>query len=417
MTPDKEEELDPEMRRIMQIPDDQELPPDTLCDVMLRALESHQLLIRASAVNQLVSLGKNNPNMALPKILAALDPAIDYWTVRFGAVEALGEIANKTTVAPLVRYLRSDKDPDFRAMVAKQLGEMSEIAKEAGPALIEALIDAESSETRENASHALGQIQVLKAVEPLINSLKIEREEYARREMCWSLGELKDPRAVPILITSLKDKDKGTRGNAAEALGKIRHSDSVLPLLAASKDSDVDVQAKVIWALKQLPSEMIISEVEKIAAGDRLIAIKHYDEYLFNVDNETIATKVKEVKDPIITKYQDELAKLKTDLEDCRQFVTETFAKLTKIKQKELMKLLQKEIPLIESGIGNISLYKYRKHKWIENDLYFDLDQVNRLYKESGVMISELRDNAQALLKKKNAEKLKESLSNIPGTE
>ncbi|UCE14627.1 MAG: HEAT repeat domain-containing protein, partial [Candidatus Heimdallarchaeota archaeon] len=315
MTPDKEEELDPEMRRIMQIPDDQELPPDALCDVMLRALESHQLLIRASAVNQLVSLGKSDPGMALPKIIAALDPAIDYWTVRFGAVEALGEIAHKTTVAPLIVYLRSDEDPDFRAMVAKQLGEMSEIAKEAGPALIEALTDSESTETRENASHALGQIRVLNAVEPLINALKTEREEYARRQMCWSLGELKDPRAVSVLINSLKDIDKGTRGNAAEALGKIQHGDSVLPLLAASKDSDVEVQTKVIWALKQLPSEMIVTEVEKAATGDRLVAIQYYDEYLFNVDNEGIALKVKEVKDPIIAKYKDELEKLKADLE------------------------------------------------------------------------------------------------------
>ena len=415
MSPEKEEEIDPEMRKIMQIPDDQELPPDALCDVMIRALESHQLLIRASAVNQLVSLGKNYPQMSIPKILAALDPSIDFWTVRFGAVEALGEVANKVTVTPLVRYLESDEDPDFRAMVAKQLGEMKDVAKEAGSSLIKALNDNESSETRENAAHALGQIQVPSAVEPLIKSLEKEYEEYVRREMCWGLGELKDSKAVPVLMKSLKDNDKGTRGKAAEALGKIRHGDSVLPLLRAAKDRVVDVQEKVIWALKQLPSDVTVSEIGKAAQGDVLIAIKYYDEYLFNVDNEIIAKKVKEFKNPIITEYKDELKKIKTDLESCKVFVSENFAKLATLSVEELQTLLQNDIPPIESRIGGVSLYKYRKYKWIENDLYFDLEQVNSLYKESGVMISELRDNVLYLQKKREKEQ-KSSVIDIPNT-
>ena len=401
MIPDKEEDIDPAIRKIMEIPDDQELPPNALCDVMLRALESQQLLIRSSAVNQLVSLGKNHPYIAIPKILEALNPSIDYWTVRFGAVEALGEIANELTVAPLLQYLESDDDPDFRAMVAKQLGEMGDVAKEAGPGLIQALNDKESPETRENASQALGKIQVSSAVEPLIKSLEKESEEYARREMCWSLGELNHIDSIPVLIKFLKDKDKGTRGNSAEALGKIKHGDSVLPLLRAAKDRDVDVQQKVIWALKQIPSETIIAEIEKAAQGDNLIAIQHYDEYLFNVENADVAKICKEIKDPIIAEYKDDLGKIKTDIESCKVFVSENFGKLANLSTEELSTLLQNDIPPIESRIGSISLYKYRKYKWIENDLYFDLDQVNALYKESGVMISELRDNALALKKKK----------------
>lgn len=409
--PNKEEDIDPALRKIMQIPDDQELPPDALCDVMLRALESHQLLIRASAVNQLVILGKNNPQMAIPKILAALDPSIDYWTVRFGAVEALGEIANKSTVNPLVKYLESDEDPDFRAMVAKQLGEMGDIAIEAGQSLIKALNDTESSEVRENAAHAIGQIRVLNAIEPLIKALGKEPEEYARREMSWSLGELKDARALSVLINALKDKDKGTRGNAAEALGKIRNTDSVLPLLQVAKDRDVDVQGKAIWALQQLPAEVIVSEIEKVAQGDSLIAIQYYDEYLFNVDSDMVLKIYKEIKDPIITEYQAELVKIKTELERCKIFVSENFSKLANLSVEELETLIQRDIPAIESRIGSISLYKYRKYKWIENDLYFDLEQADKLYKESGVMISELRDNTEALRKKKDK---KASITDVP---
>ncbi|MFX1282242.1 MAG: HEAT repeat domain-containing protein [Promethearchaeota archaeon] len=414
MIPDKDEDIDPAIRKIMQIPDDQELPPDALCDVMLRALESHQLLIRASAVNQLVTLGKNNPQMAIPKILAALNPSIDYWTVRFGAVEALGEIANKSTIGPLIKYLESDEDPDFRAMVAKQLGEMGDVANEAGQSLIKALYDNESSEIRENAAHAIGQIKIHSAVEPLIKALEKEPEEYARREMSWSLGELQDARALNALIKSLKDKDKGTRANAAEALGKINRGESVLPLLQLTKDKDVDVQGKAIWALQQLPSEVIVSEIEKAAQGDSLIAIQYYDEYLFNVDNDMVSKICREIKDPIIVEYQAELVKIKTELERCKVFVSENFAKLANLSVEELKTLIQRDIPAIESRIGSISLYKYRKYKWIENDLYFDLGQVNNLYKESGVMISELRDNTQSLLKKKDK---KASIMDVPNTD
>ncbi|MFW9902822.1 MAG: HEAT repeat domain-containing protein, partial [Candidatus Thorarchaeota archaeon] len=395
---------DEELRRIMKIPDDQELPPDALCDVMIRALESHQLLIRASAVNQLVIVGKSHPQMAVPKILSALDPSIDYWTVRFGAVEALGEIANKSAIPPLIKYLETDEDLDFRAMVAKQLGEMGDVAKEAGPGLIKALSNMDSSDIRENAALALGQIKIHNAIEPLITALEKEKEAYPRRQMCWSLGELGNSQASGALIKTLKDKDKGTRGNAAEALGKLKDSTSVLPLLAAAKDRDVDVQAKVIWALKQLPSEMIVSEVENAAQGDNLVAVQYYDDYLFNVDNEEIAKISKEIKGPIITEYQSELGKIKTELERCKVFVSQTFAKLANLTSGELNNLLQRDIPAIESRIGGISLYKFRKYKWIKNDLFFDIDETNSLYKESGIMVSELRDNVQALLKKKEQE-------------
>ncbi len=412
MSPEKEEDIDPAIRKIMEIPDDQELPDDALCDVMIRALESHQLLIRSSAVHQLVSLGKRNPLMAIPKILNALDPEIDYWTVRFGAVEALGEIADKTTVNPLIEYLKEDEDPDFRAMVAKQLGEMGEVAKTAGTALIEALTDMKGTEVRENAAHALGQLNITNAVEPLIKALQEESDEYARRQMAWSLGELKNAKALSVLINTLNNPDKETRGNAAEALGKIKDNKAILPLLKASKDSDVDVQAKAIWALKEFTTNSIVSEIEQSSEGDNLIAIQYYDEYLFNVDNDVISKRVKELRGPIILEYREELKKIIDQLTSCKIFVEESFSKLASMTVEELVNLSEKAIPPIEFQIGSISLYKYRKYKWIENDLFFDIEGVTNLYKESGIMISELRDNVRSIQKKKLKETQIESLQN-----
>ncbi|WP_455143141.1 HEAT repeat domain-containing protein [Candidatus Hodarchaeum mangrovi] len=416
MVPDEKddpEQIDPELRRIMQIPDDQELPPDILCDVMIRALESHQLLIRTSAVNQLVDLGLNHSQMAIPKILAALDPAIDYWTVRFGAVEALGEIADKSTIKPLIEYLQKDDDPDFRAMIAKQFGEMGSVALEAGPALVEALSTRDHSEIRENAAYALGKIRYKASINSLKETLAKEKDNYAKRKITWSLGEFGDQQAVDILIQTLKDFDKETRANAAEALGKIKEKVSIIPLLKSTQDTDVEVQTKAIEALKKFSEGDVISEVEKMSGGDRLVAIQLFDEYLFNIENELIVQKVKAVREPIIAEYRGELAKIKTELETCKVFVEEVFGKLLKISKDEINQLLVKDIPQIESRVASIQLYKFRKHKWLRNDLFFDLDQVTSLYREAGIMVSELRDNASNLLKRKVDEvKPSEKLSN-----
>ncbi|MHA1228564.1 MAG: HEAT repeat domain-containing protein, partial [Candidatus Hodarchaeales archaeon] len=305
MAPD-EDNIDPDLRKILQIPDDQELPPDALCDVMIRALESPQLLLRSSAVHQLIDLGKNYPEMAIPKILAALDPSIDYWTVRFGCVEALGDIADPRVIKPLMEYLRNDSDPDFRAMVAKQLGEMGSKAKDAGDALIEVLKDKESPEIRENAAYAIGKIKVYKASKALCEALELEKDEYAKRQMCWALGELADPSGIEILVKKLKDSDKETRASAAEALGKIKHPDVVFPLLKATQDSEVEVQTKAIKSLKAVEDDVVISEIEKASKGDILLAIQYYDEYLFNIENDNISKRLKEIKDPIINEYRDE---------------------------------------------------------------------------------------------------------------
>ena len=406
MSPEDKGEIDPALRRIMDIPDDQELPDDALIDVMLRALESQQILIRSSAVHQLVDLGKRNPSLSLPKLLLALDPKIDFWTVRFGALEALGEIANEASVKPLIEYLNSDSDPDFRAMVAKQLGEMGETAKEASSELIKALRDRESTETRENAAHALGQIGINEAVGPLSKELKTESDPYVKREICWALGELKGLSALPVLIDTIKDKDKDCRANAIEALGKIGDGGGVIPILNATKDREVVVQTKAIQALKQFSDKIITEEIEKNADKDVFVALQLYQDYLFNIDNENVVKKVVEIKKPIIDAYKAKMNKIKTELESCKLFVEEHFQKLATLSKDELTQLIERNIPPIESKIANISLYEFRKQKWIEDDLFFDLDSITNLYKESGLMIAELRDNAQKM--KENKEKQEE---------
>ncbi len=280
-------------------------------------------------------------------------------------------------------------------MVAKQLGEMGETAKEAGSVLIESLTDSESTELRENAAHAIGLIKIKEAVTPLINSLKQESDYYASREMCWALGELGNSSALPILIEQIEVEDKETRSKAVEALGKLKDSSGIIPLINATKDKEVLVQSSAIKALKSFSSSQVSSEIEKRADKDVFLALQMFQDYLFNIEDENVAKKVVKIKEPIITAYKEKIKRLMGELEECKIFVEETFKKLSKLSKGKMTKLIESELPKVEGKVANISLYEFRKQKWLENDLYFEIEEISNLYKETGIMLSELRDNIQ----------------------
>ncbi|MHA2344246.1 MAG: HEAT repeat domain-containing protein, partial [Candidatus Hodarchaeales archaeon] len=200
--------------------------------------------------------------------------------------------------------------------------------------------------------------------------------------------------ALPILIEKTKDKDKDCRVNAVGAIGKIGDGGGVIPILHATKDLEVSVQTQAIEALKQFSDKTIMKEIEKNAEKDVFVALQLYQDYLFNIDNENVVKKVLEIKKPIIDAYKAKMSKIKIELEGCKLFVEESFQKLATFSKEELTQLIDRKIPPVESKIANISLYEFRKQKWIEDDLFFDLESVVNLYKESGVMIAELRDNA-----------------------
>ena len=92
--------------------------------------------------------------------------------------------------------------------------------------------------------------------------------------------------------------------------------------------------------------------------------------------------------------------KIKTDIQSCKIFVEENFQNLSSLNKKDLKALIETKIPPIEAKIASISLYEFRKQKWLENDLFFEIEDITTLYNEAGIMLSELRDNAQKLVEK-----------------
>lgn len=63
-----------------------------------------------------------------------------------------------------------------------------------------------------------------------------------RIEAIWVLGKRKDKRAIPVLISSIQDTDKGVRWESAKALSNIAHRSSIKPLMhlmRRGKTSDI----------------------------------------------------------------------------------------------------------------------------------------------------------------------------------
>lgn len=197
--------------------------------------------------------------------------------VKEGAAIALGKLKDRKAVEPLFQLLRSDSE-SMRRTAETALGTLGECATEplltmlhdpdwdvrwrathilgeikdlrAVEALIEVLKD-ENKYVIEGAITALGEIKDKRAVEPLTEALK-DGNKYVREEATNALGEIKDERAIHALVDILADKDWGVRWGAANALGEIRHKSAIEPLIHAFSDEVRYVRESAAAALVRI---------------------------------------------------------------------------------------------------------------------------------------------------------------------
>lgn len=115
-----------------------------------------------------------------------------------------------------------------------------------------------SPKARALAAHALGDIDDpsarRRAVDALIIALDDDRAD-VRSEACASLGELRDPSAIKMLVRRLDDGVPTVRQSAAIALGSIGSEDGFEPLAAALRDGPVDLRFQAATSLAEIAPE------------------------------------------------------------------------------------------------------------------------------------------------------------------
>lgn len=175
------------------------------------------------------------------------------------AAEALGNIGDKRAIDPLIQSLKDDWK-FVRSEAATALGKLG--GDEAVEVLIKVLGGNDDWWVRCCAAWALGKTGDRKAVVPLTNALKDERER-VRRAVTEALAKLPDKRALESLTGALTDTDKDVRLNAVAALGEIGDSGAVGPLVELLNDEARDIRAAAVRALVKIGDASCAARLRK----------------------------------------------------------------------------------------------------------------------------------------------------------
>jgi len=152
----------------------------------------------------------------------------------------------------LIQALRSEAVAD-RLKAAKDLGRLGWLAREAMPALVAVLSDADPK-VREAAAQAVGQMgpEALQTLSAMLG----HQDKYVRRHAVWAMGKL-GPLARPALkdlCEALRDPDPRTASGAAQALGQMGTdgADAVPALTEAMRGTNIVLCRLAAKALSQI---------------------------------------------------------------------------------------------------------------------------------------------------------------------
>ncbi len=190
---------------------------------------------------------------AVPFLFKALMDAD--WRVRKTSVEALVALADREVVAGLVQALAANDNAGARNSAIEAL---IHIGAGALDVLLPSL-ETNDPDVRKFIVDILGEIRDSRGVPPLISILS-DPDENIRVAAAEALGKIKDPRAVDSLLACLSRHDQGWLDYAAaEALGEIGDERALAPLIAALGTSSL--REPVIEALGKIGDVATLSPI------------------------------------------------------------------------------------------------------------------------------------------------------------
>ena len=179
-------------------------------------------------------------------ILAEIKSDCAWEQIPYNKISALARLCGPAEIDHLIRELDDLDDTDLVGDAGDMGDEYwrlrtsySQALAEVGEPAIEPLLRALESanpNTRSYSATALGRIGTPRAFDPIVALLSSERQDITRISLIGSLGDLRDERAVEILLPFLKSPEQVNRGwmirMAANALGKIGTKEVIGPLRA-----------------------------------------------------------------------------------------------------------------------------------------------------------------------------------------
>ena len=213
---------------------------ESAADALRNLLDDQNEDVRVSAI---WAVGVLKDKASVRKIIVALKTASP--RVRAHAAGALGEIADSSAVPALGEALK-DEDYNVRNIA---LNALENLGRPAVPALLEAL-RSRYVHLHVEVARILGNLKDERAVPGLIESLK-EQYPTIRNAATYALAEIGKP-AIPDLIKVLKSRNSDVRAAAAEALGEIGDEAAREPLAIALTDRNERVRYAAAEALGKI---------------------------------------------------------------------------------------------------------------------------------------------------------------------
>ncbi|HEU5153970.1 MAG TPA: HEAT repeat domain-containing protein [Gemmatimonadales bacterium] len=188
------------------------------------------------------------------------------WRERAFAAELLGRVGNAKAVPALLETIQATRteDADVREIALRALARIKD--PRAVAPLVEALRKAEVW-LAPRIADILGRHGEV-VVDPMIGFLTETTRHPARAWAANILGELRAPRAFPVLVQALGDLDDEVRAKAAGALGRLGDRRAITYLLdTLLTDPAPFVRARIAGALGQFNEPEVIERLVR-ALGD-----------------------------------------------------------------------------------------------------------------------------------------------------
>lgn len=203
------------------------------------------------------------------------------------------------------KFNASDKNPDdyieLRSYVARVLG-MTKNSKVVLPLLYTLNSKNENYKVRLSCAEALGQVGNNYAVTSLINVVSDNEEKsvYLRETAAKALGKIRDSRALAPLVEILEGKDgliskfSFFKERIVEAIGNIGTKDqrSIKILEKSLMDHSPYVRMSAIEALSKLDDEEIIPLLKTCLKDENADVIRSAVNALYNLAGEEILVKI-----------------------------------------------------------------------------------------------------------------------------
>lgn len=214
-------------------------------ETLLNSIKNNTAFYKGYArVKEIRALGDIGDRRAVEPLLEMMDPyfsgSADSIFGLSDIIYALGQMGDLRAVKPLITLLQNPS-----IVVSERIKKI--------------YVNPEISDLRSVSATALGKIKDPRAIEPLIEAMKMKDINWGTRtDIVTALSNFKDPRMVQPLIDVLKYRLSTVTSKAAYALGEIGDPRAIDPLIAVLNEEKeqspyyVNPKKDVAVALKKL---------------------------------------------------------------------------------------------------------------------------------------------------------------------